>query len=165
MYAGFVNFGNTLQVLAQTLNTGSPAIPDAAPTWRIYGQSGVIANGTGVLLEHGTITGVTNSNPAVITSTNSNLTTGEVVTITGVLGATGVNGTFQVTRVDQSTFSVQVAAGGAYSSGGTWQTTGLYSISIDTSAGGFDAGVTYTIIVTYAISSVFFTEEITFTVC
>jgi ubiquitin-activating enzyme E1-like protein len=68
----------------------------------------------------GTISGVTNTTPAVIDSTAHGLLTGQVVTIASVGGATGVNGNFQVTVVDANHFSVPVAAGGAYTSGGTW---------------------------------------------
>lgn len=165
MFAGFVNLGTSIQLLTQTQSNNSPAVPDAIPTYRVYGPAGVISNGTVTLLETGSITGVTNANPAVITSALSNVTTGTVVTIAGVTGATGVNGTHLATKIDANTFSVAVAAGGAYAGGGTWQSTGLYSISLDTGGAGFEAGVTYTVVVTYSISGTFFTNEITFTVC
>lgn len=166
MFGGFVILGNIINLIAQVRNsTRTPQDPDAAPTWRAYGQSGVVANGTASLLQQGTVSNVTNANPAQVTSSNSDVSTGTVVTISGVLGATGVNGTFAATFVDQNNFTVPVAAGGAYTSGGIWHTTGLYSIAIDTSSGGFDAGVTYTVLVSYSISGTQYTDEISFTVC
>lgn len=67
-----------------------------------------------------TIAGVTNANPAVVTvASTASLTSGNTYTIAGVGGATGVNGNRVVTVIDGTTFSVPVAAGGAYTSGGT----------------------------------------------
>lgn len=80
----------------------------AAATSRLY------------LAQTGTITGVTNANPAVVTSAAHGLTTGQSVAISGVGVATGVNMTNTITVVDANSFSVPVAAGGAYTSGGTW---------------------------------------------
>jgi hypothetical protein len=166
MYAGFVNFGNILQILAQITNPSkTPTPPDAAPKYIVYGQSGQITSGTCTLLQTGNVQGVTNTNPAVITSAGSNIATGTVVTIASVGGSVGVNGTFIATNVDVNNFSVPVAAGGVYSGGGTWQATGLYSISIDTSSGSFAAGQTYTVLVTFAISGTIYSQEYTFTVC
>jgi hypothetical protein len=74
----------------------------------------------------GAISNVTNANPPVVTSTAHGLAVGDVVTIYGVVGATGVNGTFRVSAQDANTFTLQTLAAanpgapGAYSSGGTW---------------------------------------------
>jgi hypothetical protein len=73
----------------------------------------------------GTITGVTNASPPVVTATNS-LAAGDIVTIHGVLGATGANGTFRVASPSGSAFTLNTLAGGnpaapgAYTSGGTF---------------------------------------------
>lgn len=75
-----------------------------------------------IVVRSGSITGVTNANPANITSTAHGLTSGDIVVISGVGGSTGVNVStgLVVTVIDADTFSVPVAAGGAYTSGGSW---------------------------------------------
>ncbi len=67
---------------------------------------------------------VTNASPIVISSANHGLATGQVVTITGVLGNTAANGTWTITVVDQNHFSLNGSTGnGAYTSGGSWTPT------------------------------------------
>lgn len=76
----------------------------------------------------GAITGATNATPIVITSTAHGLSTGDVVTISGVGGNTAANGTFRITNTGADTFSLQtlaagganVAGSGAYTSSGNW---------------------------------------------
>jgi hypothetical protein len=103
-----------------------------------------------------TITNVTNATPPVVTvSGRLNATTGNQVTISGVQGATGVNGTFYICNPNQQNGTFQLysgsactgtspAAGGAYSSGGiakpiytTWNTRNsrdaFYDITYTTS--------------------------------
>lgn len=68
------------------------------------------------------ISGVTNTTPAVISTDAASLalfSDGDFVTISGVGGSTGVNGNYTMTKLSSTTFSVPVAAGGAYTSGGT----------------------------------------------
>lgn len=67
------------------------------------------------------ISGVTTANPGVVTITAHGLTIGKTYTIviTGVLGATQANGTWQATVIDANTFSIPVNVTGAYSSAGT----------------------------------------------
>lgn len=73
------------------------------------------------------ITGVTNASPPVVTSNAHGRSNDQIVTITGVLGATGANGTWRVMNVAANTFELHnfdgsnVAAPGVYTSGGTWQ--------------------------------------------
>lgn len=69
----------------------------------------------------GGITGVTNvTNPTVTTSQYHLLRAGQTITIAGVVGATGVNGTKTVaTTPTATTFTITQAAPGAYTSGGT----------------------------------------------
>ena len=66
------------------------------------------------------ITGATNVNPIVITSTGHGLTSGDSVVISGVLGNTAANGTKTVTVVNANTFSIATAGNGAYTSGGVF---------------------------------------------
>ncbi len=71
-------------------------------------------------LNGGTITDVTNANPAEITSSSHGLVTDDIITIEGVTGSTGVNDTLAITKTGTNTFTVPVDAGGAYGGGGTW---------------------------------------------
>ncbi len=68
-----------------------------------------------------TVSGATNASPIAITTTaNHGLTTGTVVTITGVVGNTAANGTYTMTSTGLNTFTLNGTTGdGAYSSGGT----------------------------------------------
>jgi hypothetical protein len=71
----------------------------------------------------GSITGITNANPCVITSVNHNLTNGAVVTITGVGGTTQLNGnSYTITVIDANDFSLNVDSTlfGVFTTGGTW---------------------------------------------
>jgi hypothetical protein len=68
----------------------------------------------------GTITGATNSNPVVVTSPGHGLTTGALITISGVGGNAAANGNRTVTVIDANTFSINVAGNGSYAGGGTW---------------------------------------------
>ncbi len=78
----------------------------------------------------GTITGATNATPIVITSAGHGLATGARVTISGVLGNTAANGTFTITQLTANTFSLGGSAGnGAYTSGGSWEVTGVLTIT------------------------------------
>jgi hypothetical protein len=47
-----------------------PVAPDAAPTFRIYGPSGLLASAGGTCVDghNGSVTGATNASPIVITS-------------------------------------------------------------------------------------------------
>jgi len=63
------------------------------------------------------------------------LATGDVVTIAGVVGATEVNGTWKITVIDATHFTVPVTSITAYVSGGTVQYTGSVAKSNATAAG------------------------------
>lgn len=75
------------------------------------------------LSEKFAIAGATNANPIVITVSEDPHTfnTGDTVVISGVAGNTAANGTWVVTRLSASTFSIPVSGNGAYTSGGTAQ--------------------------------------------
>lgn len=154
----------SLPVLVKS-SAGVPVNADAAPAYRIYGPAGVLLTGGMVFKDSGTITGATNANPIVITCADHGLSTGTVVTITGVAGNTNANGTFVVTRINANTFSIPVAGNGAYTSGGTWNVAGLYHVNLAaTGANGFVAGATYTLLATALVSAANWADLSTFTV-
>jgi hypothetical protein len=156
-FSGFVDLEDTLHLALQTRVGDLPTQADAFPIFRVYGQSGLLANagGTATAKHTGTITDATNANPIVIASTGHGLQTGMRVTITGVVGNTNANTTSVITRVDADHFSLNgVSGNGAYVSGGTFTVTGLYDLAVVCSAAnGFDAGTNYTVIASYQISS------------
>jgi hypothetical protein len=167
MFAGFVDLGNTIRLFIQARNTSTkaPVNADALPTFRVYGQSGVVYSGTASKLQSGNVTGATNASPIVITSAGHGLATGSVVTISGVGGNTAANTTAVVTVIDANTFSIPVAGNGAYTSGGVWNATGLYAIDVvATALNGFASDVNYTCVASWAVSSVNQTELVTFNV-
>ncbi len=66
------------------------------------------------------VTGATNATPIVITTAAHGFSTGDVVTLASVGGNTNANGTFRVTVISSTTFSLDGSAGNAaYTSGGT----------------------------------------------
>jgi hypothetical protein len=169
-FQGFVELSDSLVLRHLVKNTsGAPINADALPTYRVYGPSGIMTNGTGslALAESGSVTGATNASPIVITSASHGLSTGTRVTVASVGGNTAANGTFTVTRVDANTFSLDGSTGnGSYTSGGTWNTTGLYSFTVDATAGNsYEAGKTYMVLVRFAVSSTNYADDHYFGVC
>jgi lysophospholipase L1-like esterase len=86
------------------------------------------------------ITGATNANPIVITTSAAhNITSGQSVRITGVVGNTAANTTAIATVLSTTTFSIPVAGNGAYTSGGTvfaypyWSTVASAEATVATS--------------------------------
>ena len=74
-------------------------------------------------LSTGAITGATNptTGPIVIKSVANGLSSGQVVSISGVLGNTAANGLFTITVVDANDFSLNGTVGnGVYTGGGVW---------------------------------------------
>lgn len=169
MFAGFADEGSAFSFLVQVLDdTEAPVDADAAPTWRCYGQNGLVASGSGsaAFAESGNLSGATNANPIVVTTTaNHGVTTGQPVVISGVGGNTAANGSFVATYVSATTFSVPATGNGAYTSGGAWHSTGLYRVTLSGSVlSSLEAGKTYTVVVTYAVGGDVKTETHTFTV-
>jgi hypothetical protein len=82
----------------------------------------------------GSITGVTQANPAEVTSPNSGLQTGSIITIQNVAGMVELNGnTYTVTVVDANHFTLNgVDSTGftAYTSGGNWTSTNTFSFTL-----------------------------------
>jgi len=159
-----VPLGESLNLTFLVRNPASnwvAAEPDSAPRYQVYDKdtaNKAMPNGTGSASQRdtGTITNVvSNGGLCRVTSANHGLLTGHRVTISGVGGATGVNGTHTITQIDANTFDCQGSTfGGSYTSGGTWTVTGLYYAAIDfTAANGYASGSAYPIYVTYEISS------------
>lgn len=83
------------------------------------------------------ISGVTNvANPTITTVGAHGLAVGDRVAISGVVGATGVNGNFDVATVPTSTtFTITASAPGAYTSGGRLMDLSLKFLSEIAAAG------------------------------
>ncbi len=82
----------------------------------------------------GSITNVTQANPAQVTSPNHNLQTGSIITISNVVGMIQLNGNqFTVTVLDQNNFNLNgIDSTGytAYVSGGTWISYNTFSFTL-----------------------------------
>jgi hypothetical protein len=110
----------------------------------------------------GTITGVTNAAPAVITSNAHGLANGNSVNISDVGGTTAVNGsnltvynvatnTFQVMTVATTVTGTAINGNGAYTSGGTWSLGGVENLQLklfssSTTPAETDVAGTYTVL-------------------
>jgi hypothetical protein len=168
-YAGLVQLGSVIRVPI-VFKDGSltPTNTASAPTYRVHGPAGLVGTQQGTMsqLETGTITGATNATPIVITSAAHKLQTGDRVTIVNVGGNTAANGTWQITFVSSSTFSLDGSVGnGAYTSGGTWNLSGAYYVDLTASSGnGYAAAGNYLVICEGVISSVLREFDKTFTV-
>lgn len=156
MFIGFTDEGQQAVLYVDTATAdGVPVNPDAAPRWRVFGQSGPIAPAAGVALavQAGAVTGATNATPVVVTSAAHGLVSGSTVRVVGVLGNTGANGSFTVTVLSADTFSLGGSAGtGAYTSGGSWNLVALWRVVLAGAAvAALGAGQTYTLVVTWAV--------------
>lgn len=169
MFVGFVELEDTLVVPYLALDAGlSPVNLDGLPVFRVYGPLGLLplATGSSVFLDHGVVTNATHAAPVVITSADHGLTTGTAVTVSGVAGNTAANLTTTVVVLDADRFELDGSAGnGDYASGGTWNVTGLYRLSVAcTAAAGFEAGTTCMILVQGSLAGVPTAGEIVFIV-
>jgi len=154
MYLGMVDLESDLVGSILVVNTSdTPINSDAVPSYRVYGPNGFVESGAASFRDTSSLSSATNASPIVISSAAHGLTTGARVTITGVLGNTAANGTFVVTRVDANSFSLDGSSGnGAYTSGGTWNATGLYGFTISaTGTAGYEIGENYQVLFVYAI--------------
>lgn len=150
-FIGFVELEDTYNGVALVRDASlTPINIDASLTFRVYGPDGLVAAATSVasLLDHGTISGATNATPIVVTCANHGLSTGTFITVSGVVGNTGANGTTTITSIDTNTFSLDGSVGsGAYTSGGIWNVTGLYTYAIVCSAAnGFEVNTSYEVL-------------------
>lgn len=168
MFIGFVDLEADLTGSMLVVDTsGTPINADALPKFRVYGPHGFVESGTVAFKDSDSVAGATNASPIVITSTEHRLTTGTRVTITGVAGNDAANGTWVITRIDADTFSLTGSTGdGAYTSGGTWNVTGLYEYEIDAAGvSAYEKNECYQILFTYAISSTQKGQLHSFNVC
>ncbi len=153
MYLGLFPIDTTLSAPVLLEIANAPANPNSNPSYRIYDGDSLVQNGTGFLepADSGDVTGANTSSPITITSASHGLTTGTVVTVKNVGGQTGANGTFSITVLTDDTFQlVGSTTVGAYTSGGTWQVSGLYLFEVDLQPGsGFDVGGTYQVLVNW----------------
>jgi hypothetical protein len=158
MFSGFVAIGTPIRIPVLVDIEGLPVNADSLPIYRVYGDQGLLPGGTGscVIKDSLGITGATNASPIVIASVGHNLQTGMKVTISGVVGNTAANGTWTITVIDPNTFSLNGSAGnGAYTSGGTWNTSGLYDVVLTPTTGsGYAQGLFYDILITALVSGV-----------
>lgn len=167
MFAGYVNLNGTLYLRFRVKNTSNqPVNADALPTWRVYDSSGVIDNNTVAESENDVISNVTGSSPLTVTSAGHGLSTGAYITVEGVEGETGANGSFTITKVDADSFTLDGSStAGAYTSGGNWNTAGAYTVTIACTAGnGFEQGGVYTVFVDYEVSATQTSQEFRFVV-
>jgi hypothetical protein len=59
MFLGFVEIESAIPIVVLAKNGNAPVALDAAPTFRVYGPAGLMANGTGTLpVYDGTVTGL-----------------------------------------------------------------------------------------------------------
>lgn len=167
-FLGFVALGDTLNGCILTRDGDTPKNASTGPTFRVYGASGLMTNGTGSgsVKDSGSITDATNASPIVITSAGHGLTVGTRVTVASVGGNTGANGDFTITAVTTDTFTLGSSTGnGSYTSGGTWNVSGLYAFSVTVSeANGYERGKTYTVAWTATVNGTVVGGTMTFTV-
>jgi hypothetical protein len=167
-YAGIVDLEGTIPVPLLSVNSNkTPLNADSLPTYRIYGKNGFLVAGTTVFSDSGLVVDASNASPILITASGQHgLTTGSVVTLAGISGNTAANGTFIITKVSATQFSLDGTAGnGAYTSGGTWNVTGHYVTTI-TVAGvdGFEKSENYWVLFSFRQSAVNIAVLSTFTV-
>jgi hypothetical protein len=151
-----------------TKPSGAAVEADALPTFRVYGQAGLVGDGTAEYLETKTITGGTAATPIVFTTSAAHgLVPGMMVTVSGVNGLTGADGTRRVEEVPSATtFSHEGSVGGAaYTNGGQARPTGLYKLPFDAALrAGLEVGKTYLCTVYYQVSAADKADDIPFTV-
>jgi hypothetical protein len=118
--------GNTVIISGVRGNTTANGIWPVTVTSATKFSIAVAGNGNyssgGIVVIQGGISGATNANPIVITTTSAHgLSTGNVAIISGVLGNTAANGTWPVTQISATQFSIPATGNGTYVSGGTVQ--------------------------------------------
>jgi hypothetical protein len=121
------------------------SISQASPGWKVIcGGSGNPYNIATAIFQAmpdisnlaGSVTSVVSATQAsvavITTSLWHGLTTGNSVTISGALGMTGINGTWTVTVLTQTTFSIPYNSGSApaYTGGGTIANTRTQTVSV-----------------------------------
>lgn len=163
-----VDAGSDFNLIHQTKNAGAAVEADALPTFRVYGQSGLVGGGTAAYQDEKTVSGGTAASPIVFTtSAPHGFAVGMMVTVSGVNGLTGANGTWRVSAVGSATtFTAEgTTGGGAYTSGGLVRATGVYKLAFDAALrAGLEVGKTYMLSVYYKVGGNNRVDEIPFTV-
>ena len=96
------------------------AVDGSSRTSSILLYDGTAWHTIAVAMQQLSVTAATNASPIVITTATHGLSTGDIVTISGALGNTAANGTWIITVLTSTTFSLDGSAGsGAWTSGGT----------------------------------------------
>lgn len=104
--------GGPYQVLVQRGGT-APVIGSGAVL-----QLPFIENNQATPVQSATFTGASNATPIVVTATNT-FNNGDEVTVVGSVGNTGANGTFTVSSVSSSGFTLNNSVGnGSWTAGG-----------------------------------------------
>jgi hypothetical protein len=121
------NDGTTFANRWKTITSGATAARTApgdtirimgSPASTSLGQNGVWTSQA--LQATKTLTAATNATPIAITITGHGYSTGDTVVVTGVLGNTAANGTWEITVTDANTFTLDNSAGNFNrTSGGT----------------------------------------------
>lgn len=117
---------------AELLALEDPPVALSSPITRVLKRSSattgimqtVIANAGGDVpgISNLAVSGATNATPIVITTATHGLSTGDYVTLSGVLGNTAANGTWTITVLSGTTFSLDGSSGNAaYAGGGVVQ--------------------------------------------
>lgn len=122
--AGLVGYGPAVVQAAMIIAAGGTVLFMKSTTT----TPGAVANGSAAK----TVTGV--SLAAVITATGHGFTTGDVVTVAGVVGAVEVNVTKKITVLTANTFTFDgITVATAYVSGGTATASGVRQLATGTS--------------------------------
>ena len=124
---------NGVRISSSDINSITLTLYDVASGSVINSRDGQDVNGANngtYVSSNAGITGATNADPIVITSTAHGLATRDMVNVSGVLGIPNANGTFRITKVDANSFSLdRSASNGTYTSGGTW-TYSLFTMEL-----------------------------------
>ncbi len=118
------NFSSSMSLVTSGV---AGTAPDCDPMLKsLFGAAPTAKSGTVA------ITGATNATPIVVTAVAHGLTTGDMVSITGVLGNTAANGLYFIAVLTVDTFQLLGSIGNAaYTSGGTVTKTALVYIPTD----------------------------------
>jgi hypothetical protein len=126
--AAYANQQGSVSIYLRGENNIAQPFPDTNACWGLVSELHRWIRGESIGIEIdctslfvGTVTGATNATPIVITGGAYELQTGDVVVITGVNGNTAANGTWTITRISATQFSLNTSVGsGAYTNGGTY---------------------------------------------
>lgn len=120
---GFYHFGRRFNVGFETFGAGVVRFKVdgkyVSKSSTVLASNGLTFRGLDFSATY-TISGISTANPGVVTTTAPHgLTSGDGVVISGVVGATGSNGTWSITVLSATTFSIPANITVAYTSGGS----------------------------------------------